>query len=201
MKTIGEREQCQDITRTVCTAGTKQVENEVCVYSYSSKSEETTATTAKVAFSKVCSQRYQTVCQATTGYGHQATTGYGHQATTGYGQQLCKEVASPVCYQSPSVVANSVSVTVSYPVATKACEQRPITLPVITCEDLVESKCITLPELESSTVAVEKCEYALGEQECSYVQLTVPKQVCVEVAQHVAHHVAQPAYAVAQAPY
>merc|ERR1711874_736102 len=39
VKTIVDKEQCQDITRTVCTVSDEVVENNICVYSYEKQSE------------------------------------------------------------------------------------------------------------------------------------------------------------------
>ena len=39
------------------------------------------------------------------------------------------QVAEPVCHNTPSFVKETVKVTVSFPVAEKKCEQKPISLP------------------------------------------------------------------------
>merc|ERR1711874_116364 len=69
VKTIVDKEQCQDITRTVCTVSGEVVENNICVYSYEKQSESTVATTVKVTYAKECSKQYVTVCQPGRGYG------------------------------------------------------------------------------------------------------------------------------------
>merc|ERR1711874_447214 len=69
VKTIVDKEQCQDITRTVCTVSDEVVENNICVYSYEKQSESTLATTVKVTYAKECSKQYVTVCQPGRGYG------------------------------------------------------------------------------------------------------------------------------------
>ena len=38
-------------------------------------------------------------------------------------------------------------VTISYPVPMMECEERPISLPMVTCQDITENKCITVPEV------------------------------------------------------
>merc|ERR1712200_372107 len=80
--------------------------------------------------------------------------GYGHQ---GYGHNYCKEVAQETCVNEP------------------------ISLPRISCEDLTEEKCVTVPEVEDVTEAAEKCVTGLTDPACQAVELTLPKQVCVEI--------------------
>merc|ERR1712048_1472794 len=43
IKKIIDVEQCYDVTRTVCSESIEVVENEICVYHYEQKTEETTA--------------------------------------------------------------------------------------------------------------------------------------------------------------
>jgi hypothetical protein len=135
-----------------------------------------------------------TVCQP--GYGG----GYGHG---GYGHQYCNEVAQETQYNVPSVPAVDVDVEVTYPKPIKTCVDKPISLPIVTCADLTEDKCIQVPSIVESSVDVAKCIAKLGEPSCIEVELTLPKQVCVELVYgyaHEEHKKPEPAYAPAPAP-
>merc|ERR1712036_86770 len=54
VKRIIDMEQCYPVTRTVCTESVDVIDNEICVYSYSQKTESTTAKTVTVPYEKVC---------------------------------------------------------------------------------------------------------------------------------------------------
>merc|ERR1712158_246711 len=141
-----------------------------------------TAKTVEVTFEKKEDVQMVTVCQP----GHHGYGGYGHG---GYGHNYCKEVAQTTAYNVPVVTP------VHSPV--KTCVDKPINLPVVSCEDLVEERTITVPSVEDSTVTVAKCVAGLGEPACQKVELTLPKQVCVELVYGYAHEPAPaaPAYA------
>merc|ERR1712048_379309 len=170
IKKIIDVEQCYDVTRTVCSESIEVVENEICVYHYEQKTEETTAQTVEVTFERICDTQMVTVCQPTPGYGYHS-----------YGHNYCKEVAQETCYNSPVVTPTNPPVTVAYPEPIKTCVDKPISLPRISCEDLVENKCITVPEVEDDIEIIEKCITQLGAPDCSTVELTLPKQVCKEI--------------------
>jgi hypothetical protein len=170
IKKIIDVEQCYDVTRTVCSESIEVVENEICVYHYEQKSEETTAQTVEVTFERICDTQMVTVCQPTPGYGYHS-----------YGHNYCKEVAQETCYNSPVVTPTNPPVTVAYPEPIKTCVDKPISLPRISCEDLTENKCITVPEVEDDVAIIEKCITQLGAPDCSTVELTLPKQVCKEI--------------------
>merc|ERR1712025_1130717 len=95
-----------------------------------------------------------TVCQPKAGYGYHA-----------YGHQYCKEVAQETCYPEPM----------------KNCVNKPISLPRVTCEDITERKCIMVPEIMEDIEMVDKCETMLAAPNCQMVELSLPKQVCVEL--------------------
>ena len=176
-KSIKDVEQCYTVTRTVCTESTEEIDNEVCTYSYQPKTEATTAKTVEVTFKKESKVQMVTVCAPTYG-------GYGHG---GYGHNYCNEVAQTTEYNVPVVTPVDVDVTVSYPEPVKTCVNKPILLPRVSCEDKVENKCITVPEVEDSTESVEKCVTKLAAPACQKVELTLPKQVCVELVYGYAH--------------
>ena len=167
IKKIVDSELCYTVTATVCSESIQVVENEICTYSYQQKSEDTTAKTVAVTFEKICDVQMVTVCQPTPGYGYHS-----------YGHNYCKEVAQETCYNSPVVAVDEPAVTVAYPEPVKTCVQKPIDLPIISCEDIKTDKCIVVPEVEDAVETVEKCITQLGAPDCSTVELTLPKQVC-----------------------
>merc|ERR1719438_311282 len=169
-KSVKDVEQCYDVTRTVCTESIEEIDNEVCSYSYQPKSEETTGKTVEVSFVKECETMMVTVCEPGHGYG------YG-----GYGHNYCKEVAQETCYNTPVVTVVEPEVEVVYPEPIKTCVNKPISLPRISCEDLTENKCITVPEVEDVVETLEKGVTQLAAPACQAVELTLPKQVCVEI--------------------
>jgi len=190
IKLIISVEQCYTVTRTVCTESIEVIPNEVCVYEYEQASEQTfeaeghhsDAKTVEVVFVEKSDTQMVTVCQP--GYGGYGHGGYGHG---GYGHQYCNEVAQTTQYNVPTVPAVDVDVKVAYPAPKKVCVDKPIDLPRVTCEDLSEEKCIQVPEIEESSVTVDKCTYALGKAACQAIELTLPKQVCVELVYGYAH--------------
>ena len=73
IKTIVDVEQCDQITRTVCIESIKEIPQEVCVYEYVKKYEETVAKTVVVNYVKETNVQMVTVCSgAHRGYGHHA---------------------------------------------------------------------------------------------------------------------------------
>merc|ERR1719220_2927770 len=88
-----EKEQCQVISRTVCTESMETIPNEVCTYSYMAHTEDTVATTVEITFEKECMTQMVTVCQPKAGYGYHS-----------YGHQYCKEVSQETCYNKPMVM-------------------------------------------------------------------------------------------------
>ena len=170
VKRVKERRQCETIARTVCTASTEVVENEVCVYTYVAKSQDTVASTVSLAYSRECRQQAMTECQ----HGH-------HTAYSNYGSKQCKEVAGETCYNLPRVTPLQQPVTVTFPEAVMRCENRPIDLPRVSCENMMEEKCFMVPEIMEDTETVEKCEVMLGAPDCRMVELSLPKQVCRQI--------------------
>jgi len=191
IKKIIDVEFCYDVTRTVCTESINEIPNEICTYSYNKKYEDTTAKTVEVSFEKQTDVQMVTVCQPS----HHGYGGYGHHGYGGYGGygKYCKEVAQETAYNVPVVTPVDVPVKVSYPSPLKTCVNKPIALPVVSCADLVERKCITVPEIMDDIESVEKCQTQLGAPACNDVELTLPKQVCVELVYGYAHEEA-PAY-------
>ena len=186
IKIIVDKEFRYQSTSTICaeTRDPNIIINRVCSYAYQQKTEATTAKTVEVTFEKKEDVQMVTVCQP----GHH---GYGYGS---YGHNYCKEVAQTTAYNVPVVTPVDVPVEVAYPEAIKTCVDKPISLPRVTCEDIVEDRTITVPEVEDSSVSVEKCDTKLAAPACQKVELTLPKQVCVELVYGYAHD-PDPAYA------
>merc|ERR1719166_260102 len=181
---------CYTVTRTVCTESIEEIPQEICTYGYQKKYEDTTAKTVEVAFRKETQVQMVTVCQpGHQGYGHHGHHGYGYG---GYGK-YCKEVAQETAYNVPVVSPVDVAVKVAYPEPFKTCVNKPISLPRVSCEDLSEERTITVPEVEDATETVAKCQTQLAAPACQKVELTLPKQVCVELVYGYAHE-PEPAY-------
>ena len=144
-KSIKDVEQCYTVVRTVCTESTEEIDNEVCTYSYQPKTEATTAKTVEVSFNKECENMMVTVCQPNAGYGYHA-----------YGHNYCKEVAQETCYNVPVLTVVEPAVDDTYPEPIQTGVNKPISLPRISCEDLSEEKCITVPEIEIVSETFEK---------------------------------------------
>merc|ERR1711935_814539 len=178
------------VTRTVCTESIEEIPQEVCVYKYNQKTEDTTAKTVEVTFKKVTDVQMVTVCQpGPAGYG-------GHGGYGGYGHNYCKEVAQETAYNVPVVTPVDIDVTVAYPVPSKICVDKPISLPVVQCNVIEEDRTIKVPSVVDSEVTVAKCVAKLGAPDCQKVELTLPKQVCKELtyghAEEVGHHAPAP---------
>jgi hypothetical protein len=124
----------------------------------------------EVTFVKEIKTQMVTVCQPVYSYGYSS-----------YGQQYCKEVAQETAFNVPVVTPVDVPVKVIYPEAIKTCENKPIDLPRVSCENLTEKKCITVPEVEDAVESIEKCDTQLAAPACQPVELTLPKQTCIEL--------------------
>merc|ERR1712203_1066914 len=195
IKIIVEVDFTYTVVRTVCTESIEVVPQEVCSYSYTTTEEETTAKTVEVTFEKQTDVQMVTVCQP----GHHGYGGYGHG---GYGHNYCKEVAQETAYNVPVVTPVDIPVTVAYPAPEKTCVDKPISLPVVTCADISEEKTIQVPTVVDSEVVVAHCKAEIGVPACQKVELTLPKQVCVQLVYGYAHEPAphpEPAYAPAPA--
>ena len=168
VKVIIIKDQCHNITHTVCSAADEVIENKICVYSYERQLEEMVAKTVKVTYNKECSSQKVSVCQPVQSHSYQS-----------YGQQYCKEEDQETCYNIPTVTPVDTKVSVIFPSPLKTCENKPISITRISCEDLIEEKCIKVPQIEEKTEKVEKCKVTLAKQSCQEISLTLPKQVCV----------------------
>jgi len=170
VKTIKDMEQCMNITRTICSADTEEIEQEMCAHTYQSKAEDTMATTYEVSFREECQTLAVSVCQPSAGSGYYS-----------YGQQDCKEEQQKTCYKVPMVTPRQETVTVSYPEPVEECMQKTIIIPRVTCEDVTEERCIMVPEIMDDMEMVEKCEVTIGSPSCQVMEVALPKQVCKEL--------------------
>jgi len=106
----------------------------------------------------------------------------------GYGHEIhCKEVAQETCYNAPELAEDIQPQTVVFPEPAKTCVQKPIDLVVVTCDDVVTEKCITVPEVEEGEEVHEVCKPQLGEPDCNPVVLELPKERCIEIVYGYAH--------------
>jgi len=153
-----DKEICQDITNTVCSAGDKVIEKNLCQSNYEKKTEDAHVRTAKVIYTKECSNLRRTVCKPVQGY-------QSHQ------QQYCKEDDQKSCYNVPSFTGIYEEISVAQPSPIETCSNKTITIPEITCEDIVENRCLTVPEVVEKTQKIERCEVVLGEPGCQEVPL------------------------------
>jgi hypothetical protein len=176
VKAITDGEYCYDLARTVCSDSEEETEFEVCTYDYKQKYEDTTARTVEVSFNKESSVQMVTVCEPSYEHGY-------HKA---YGQ-YCKEVEQETSVNVPEVKEKEVEVRVAYPEPVKTCVTKSIKIPTLSCEVVTEEKCVNQPQVQDTIVSVEKCTTSLGEPECHKVELTLPKQVCIELVYGYAH--------------
>jgi len=176
VKRIVDKEQCYPVTRTVCSESVEVVPNEICVYAYQAKEVPTEAKTVAVVYTTPCTTQMVTVCEP----GYQPYGGYGHDVH-------CKEVAQETCYNAPTLEDDIQPQTVQFPEPIKQCVNKPIDLVVVSCEDLVEEKCIIVPEVEVSEETHEVCRTELGEPDCNTVTLDLPKERCIEIVYGYAH--------------
>ena len=89
---LAEREECVDITRTVCTTSTASQDVQICLVEYQPAVKQAEAITVEVKFAKECDKQMVTVCQPQPAY----------SAGTYHTVQHCKEVSlssllSPLC--------------------------------------------------------------------------------------------------------
>merc|ERR1711970_1561792 len=67
------------------------------------------------------------------------------------------------------------------PVPEKQCENRPVMLPRVKCEEVVEKRCFQLPSADLDSTTLEKCSTQLGAPKCRQVPVKLPRQVCSRV--------------------
>jgi len=167
IKRVVEKEQCQDITRTVCTETMEDVPTSICTYTYNTQQVMATAQNVEIRFEKMCREEMVTVCDPPSGYGY-----------SGYGKPHCKEVGQEVCYNSPMASPMQEKVEISYPVAAMDCSQHVIALPMVMCEDIMDKRCFMVPMAVDDVLMADKCTVEIGESACRPVELSLPKQVC-----------------------
>lgn len=171
-KVVVDKEQCYPVTKTVCTAQTEVVPNEICVYKYEALALETEAVTAAVSFTTPCVTQIVTVCEPGYGYGSEVQ---------------CKDVEQETCYNAPQLEEEVQPRTVVVPEPQQVCQDKPIDFVTVECEDITTEKCITVPEVIEEEVIEQVCRTELGEPDCNEVTLDLPKESCIEIVYGYAH--------------
>ncbi len=120
-RSLETRESCVDVVRTVCEETEEVVDNEVCYYVYNKESQDTEASTVEVNYEVKCEEETVNTCPPQSGYGYNS---------------YCKNKKMDVCYNVPKVTPAKTSVTVSFPVAEKKCENKPVKIPKVTCSEI-----------------------------------------------------------------
>ena len=120
-RSIETRESCVEVVRTVCEESEEVVDNEVCYYVYNKESLDTEASTVEVEYAVKCEEETVNTCPPQSGYGYNS---------------YCKNKKMDVCYNVPKVNPAKTSVTVSFPVAEKKCENKPVKIPKVTCNEV-----------------------------------------------------------------
>lgn len=155
-RSVASKESCVDVARTVCTEEEEEVDNELCYYTYSEDSLEGETTTVQVEYELDCEDA-------------------PHTYNT-YGKDQSK-----ICSNKPKLSPTKDSLTLEYPKAERKCENRPVKLPKVNCEEVVESRCFQLPVSSLETTTLEKCSTILGPPNCRKVPVKLPRQVCSRV--------------------
>jgi len=151
------KESCVEVARTVCTESEESVDNELCYYTYTDGQVEGEVKSVDVSYDLKCED---------------APSHYGH----GYGKDQSK-----VCYNKPKLSPATSSITLETPVPEKQCENRPVMLPRVKCEEVVEKRCFQLPSADLDSTTLEKCSTQLGAPKCRQVPVKLPRQVCSRV--------------------
>ena len=120
-RSLETRESCVDVVRTVCEESEEVVDNEVCYYVYNKGSKNIRASTVEVNYEVKCEEETVNTCPPQSGYGYNS---------------YCKNKKMDVCYNVPKVTPAQAPVTVSFPVAEKKCENKPVKIPKVTCSEI-----------------------------------------------------------------
>merc|ERR1712106_973397 len=127
VKVIVEKDQCETISKTICTESSETVDQTICTYTYNTKQEQGLATSAAVTFEQQCKQEYSQVCQPVHHAVHHAVNngyGYGAGIATQHQQhQACSNIPKKTCTNVPKVSPKQEAVTLAYPVPEKSCAQ------------------------------------------------------------------------------
>ena len=134
----------------------------------------------------------------------------------------CKDVEQETCYNAPELVeeiqpvtntvaeAQEVSTCKPYSqptdIAVQVCEDKPVEVVRVSCEDVTTEKCVIVPEVEEaeeevrhrkpvlctvsvhcSIIQVEVCRPEIASPECNTVSLELPKEHCIEIVYGYAH--------------
>ena len=105
----------------------------------------------------------------------------------GYDEVKCKDVEQETCYNVPRLSPVSVPAQLSWPVTRDQCQDQPLSVTRIRCEQVVSEKCILVPEVEQVEEREEVCRTELGEPECRNETLELPRESCIELVYGYAH--------------
>eukprot|EP00094_Tigriopus_californicus_P010132 TCALIF_09771-PA protein Name:"Protein of unknown function" AED:0.45 eAED:0.45 QI:24/1/0.66/1/0.5/0.33/3/0/311 len=161
------------LTAEICIPDCKQTEVtsdiEVCSVDYENNEKTGKAKTVEVVFNKECETRLVTVCQDV------------QQATNGGTEQQCSEVEQETCFNIPTVQEVEIEVNMAFPKPSRDCDIQTVTIPEITCEDIVEQKCQNIPRIVETPSSFDNCQVVVGEPKCEEIELVLPKQVCTDI--------------------
>ena len=168
VKNVVDDKYCYTQTQTQCEETTKNVDREICTYTYVSKAEKRDATTTKVTYEEKSETMKVTTCSASE-YGPHV---YG-KPKHGHGEhQYCREEYQTQEYRVPKVDQPlEVQVDVAVPDPVKECVTKAIEITEVICQDITAEKCIDLVKFEDGTVAVDQTEVILGEPDCKQVRV------------------------------
>ena len=71
-----------------------------------------------------------------------------------------------VCYNKPVLSKATTPLTLEVPQPEKKCENKPVVLPRVDCQEVKEERCFQLPVQREETATLEKCSTRLGPPKC-----------------------------------
>jgi len=182
---IEQKEECYQVTKTVCTETDEISDNEVCAYSFTLTPVETEAKLVDVKWEKSCGDA--TICVNP----HHAPGGYAAPTE-------CVEEYRHVCHLSPVLYPVIKKVVIKLPQPVETCIHKQVLLPRVECQQVHERRCMLVPRTHPGpTIKLDKCSVVVGDQACSDTILHLPRQACLqkitkrktiyEVEEHVAY--------------
>lgn len=178
VKNVVEGEFCYTQTQSVCEETTKNVEREICTYSYGQRVEKLDATTTQVTYEDKSETMKVTTCSPS--HYKQPYNPYGPHAHKESGEhQYCREEYQTQAYRVPKVDEPlSVQVDGNVPEPKQECTKLTLEVTEVVCNDVEVEKCIKVAELEEAKVSADQSEVVLGEPDCAQVTLSLPTEVC-----------------------
>ena len=158
---LGEEEKCVQVTRTECREEIEQVQNELCGYTYESRTESAFIKSIDVDYEKTQRKEHVEVCRQTYGYG-----------------KKCEEVKQKVKQNKPHVSSKNKRIEIQFPEALKKCLSRRLFLPRIVCEDKTTEKCFKVPTVQKELITLQVCRVNTAEPKCENKKFDLPKIKC-----------------------